>query len=487
MPVTIAIVGRPNVGKSRLFNALLGRKAAIVHDQPGVTRDPNIAEIAPGLDLVDTGGWGLSQVIKGHHEEAELLAAVENQVAIAVEEASAILFVVDGRSGLTSLDQQIASWLRPFKEKVTVIINKMDSDDVAMDEGEIARLGFKKSWLTSAEHNKGIDTLRSRLLPLAPKEPSVAPSDAEVHRPVICIIGRPNVGKSSLTNALLKSPKMIVSPLSGTTRDPVAVDLDYKGKKGLDCHFRLIDTAGLRHRTKVESSVEVFSQIKARQAMDSADIVIFVLDATEGVTSQDKLLSGQVIEAGKPFVVAVNKWDLAAKSFEGDRKLEGYDSLEAFERACREDLEGALFFVANAPFVFLSAKEGVNLDKLLAATQKVEASQDQHWATPEINKLFSALLWKNMPRNATGKFFKIYYATQTSCRPYRVKAFCNNVEGVNDAFRRYLSRGFAEHFGVEGCPVFFDFVSKPKRVNENRPIRTLKPRQKQRLSKSKRK
>jgi GTP-binding protein len=216
MSATIAIVGRPNVGKSRLFNALLGRKVAIVHDQPGVTRDANIAELTDGLDLVDTGGWGLSKT-RGIENE-NLAQAVENQVAIATEQASAILFVVDGRNGLTALDSQIAQWLRPHHDLVTVVINKIDAEETPFDEGEISRLGFSRTWIVSAEHNRGIATLKSRLLPLARPEPK---PEATESRPAVCIIGRPNVGKSSLINALVHSSRMIVSPVSGTTRDPV--------------------------------------------------------------------------------------------------------------------------------------------------------------------------------------------------------------------------------------------------------------------------
>lgn len=460
---TIAIVGRPNVGKSRLFNALVKRRVAIVHDQPGVTRDANTFDLAPGLTLVDTGGWGLGQ-IKGLKHEAALAAAVEQQVEIAIAAAERILFVVDGRTGLTTLDEQIARNLRPYKDKVTLIINKIDQATTVFDESEFLRMGFPSWQVVSAEHGRGIDGVRNTLLKLAPKvEPK---KTIEKKRPALAILGRPNVGKSSLMNALLKENKAIVSDISGTTRDPVHVPLTYKGKKDT-YEFTLVDTAGLRHRTKVGSSVEVFSQMRTREALEKADIAILVIDAQDGVTSQDKQLAGEIQKAGKSLIIAVNKWDLAAARFTAEETIEGYETLQDFEGACRKTVEGALFFTSGAPVIFMSAKEDMNLEKLLKEAKRVEGLQDKTFPTPEVNKLLSALLWKNVPRNATGKLFKIYYATQTGKRPYYFRLFCNQVEGVNDSFKRYLARGFAEHFDCGGVPFFFYFVSKPLREKKD--------------------
>lgn len=460
---TIAIVGRPNVGKSRLFNALVKKRVAIVHDKPGVTRDPNTAELAPGLTLVDTGGWGLGQ-IKGMEKEAALATAVEEQVDVAVEAAERILFVVDGRTGVSALDDQIAKKLRPHKNKVTLIINKIDEEKTAFDEGEFLRLGFGSWQVVSAEHGRGIEGVRNTLLKMAPK--MEAKSKEEKKRPAVAIVGRPNVGKSSLTNALLQKNKVIVSDISGTTRDPVSVDLEFVGRKDT-YHFRLVDTAGLRHRTKVGSSVEVFSQMRTREVLEKADVAVLIIDAQEGVTSQDKALAGEIQRAGKPVVVVVNKWDLAAARFTEEEKLAGYETLQDFEAACRENVEGALFFTSTAPIVFLSAKEGLNLEKLLKEIKKVEGVQDKIFPTPEVNKLLSKLLWKNVPRNATGKIFRIYYATQTGTRPYYFRLFCNQAAGVNDNYRRYLAKGFAEHFDCGGVPFFFHFVSKPIREKQD--------------------
>ena len=467
---TIAIVGRPNVGKSRLFNALVKKRVAIVHDQPGVTRDANTVELAKGLTLVDTGGWGLGK-IKGMEKEAVLAVAVEEQVNIAIEAAEKILMVVDGRMGATSLDEQIARKLRPYKDKVTLIINKIDQSDTKFDEGDFLRMGFTSWQVVSAEHDRGIEGLRNTLLKLAPKiEKTEKKKDGEdkgeepakEKRPMLTIVGRPNVGKSSLVNALLKQNKVIVSPISGTTRDPVAIDLDFEGKKGTVYKFKLVDTAGLRHRTKVGSSVEVFSQMRTRESIEKADVCILIVDALDGVTSQDKMLAGEIQKLGKTLVVAVNKWDLAAERFEGENKIEGFETLQDFEAECRNNIESTLFFTAGAPIIFISAQKQTNLEKLLKETAKLEAQQDEMFSTPEVNKLLSKLLWKNSPRNATGKFFKIYYATQTGKRPYYFRLFCNQQEGVNDSFRRYLARGFAEHFECGGVPFFFHFVSKPE-------------------------
>ncbi len=461
MGVTVAIVGRPNVGKSRLFNALLKRRVAIVHDQPGVTRDLNSAELAPGLTLVDTGGWGLGKIKNAKAENAEILARLEEQLSLAIEAADKILFVVDGRAGSTALDTQIASHLRPHKEKVLLVLNKVDSEEVAVDIGEFLRLGFAQWQYVSAEHGRGIEGVRNALLKLAPRDEPSQPQ-----KPTLAIMGRPNVGKSSLTNALLGEKRVIVSGESGTTRDPVAVDLTFVGKKGRKYEYRLVDTAGLRHRTKVASPVEVFSQIKTREALQGADIVVLLIDALDGVTSQDKLLAGEIQKAGKPLVIAINKWDLAKAGFTEGKRIEGYETLQEFEAACRENVEDALFFTAQTPILFLSAKEELNFEILLQIVQTTAARQDKTFPTPEVNRLLEQLLRKSIPRNTSGKIFKVYYATQTGKRPYRFKLFCNQVEGVNDSFKRYLAKGFVDYFEIAGCPIFFDFVSKPPRVQE---------------------
>jgi len=433
---------------------------AIVHDQPGVTRDSNTADLAPGLTLVDTGGWGLRKMKNAPKESEELAQAVEQQVDLSIEAADLILFIVDGRTGPSSLDDQIAKKLRPRSSKVMLVINKIDRQDTTFDEGEFIKMGFPRWEVVSAEHDRGIEGLRNTLLKLAP--PDVVALAASPKRPTIAILGRPNVGKSSLTNALLQQHRTIVSPVSGTTRDPVAVDLDFIGKKDT-YHFRLVDTAGLRQRAKVSSSLEVFSQMRSREILQRADVVVLVIDALDGITVQDRALAGEIQKAGKPIVVVVNKWDLAVEQFKDGAKIEGYETLKEFEAACRENVENALFFTAQAAIVFISAKEGFNLEKLLKEVQFVENQQDKTFATPDINQLLNRLLWKNSPRNATGKVFKVYYAVQTGNRPYYLKLFCNQAAGINDSFRRYLSRGFAEHFETPGCPYFFAFVSKPKR------------------------
>lgn len=462
MSVTVAIVGRPNVGKSRLFNAICGKRLAIVHDQPGVTRDSHSVDIAPGLILLDTGGWGLSKLKGLKGENSQITEAVEEQVEIAALAADKILFVVDGRAGVSALDDAITQWLRPHRDRVRLIINKIDNEDTPFDEGDFMRMGFKDYLVVSAEHDRGIHQLREEVLDLAPTN-LPEESEDENRRPNLCIMGRPNVGKSSLTNALLDSPKVIVSPISGTTRDTVAVDVDYKAKKGEVYSFRLLDTAGMRHRTKVESSVEIFSQMRTRNALESADVVVLVIDAQDGVTTQDRKLANEILETGKPLVIAINKWDLALKRFNEDEQLDHYTSIGQFEAECRRLVEANIFFTTGAPMVFISAKDSHNLEGLMKAAHDLEALQGKTLSTPQINKASSILIQKNPPRNSSGKFFKVYYATQISKRPYRIKMFCNQHEGISDGFRRYFSKGFAEYFEAKGCPFFFEFVAKPKR------------------------
>jgi GTP-binding protein len=305
---TVAIVGRPNVGKSRLFNRLARRRISIVHDQPGVTRDVSSAEIREGdYTLLDTGGIGY----KGVDTPAALTKASEQQVDFAMATASLILFVIDGLSGLSSLDEKIAAMLRKSKKKVRLVINKADFDDDKIQLAEAYRLGLGEPLRVSAEHGRGEGELRDAIadaLGTITVETEVVRDPAKAL--TVCFIGRPNVGKSSLSNNLLKSDRLIVSDVPGTTRDSVELTFEFEGRDGNKYPFRLIDTAGIKAATKLASPVEYFSRLRSLDAIKNTDVVFLVLDALDGVTQQDKAIAGEAIKEKKPIVIVVNKWDL---------------------------------------------------------------------------------------------------------------------------------------------------------------------------------
>src|SRR5258708_10081163 len=306
MSRTVAIVGRPNVGKSRLFNRLAQKRISIVHDMPGVTRDVVNAEVRDGsYTILDTGGIGLT----GSDTPARITKASENQVRFAIEAADVILFTIDARAGVTALDERIAQLLRKSKKAVLLVANKADSGKQKIVEiSEFYRLGFGEPFYISAEHGNGEAELRIAILAKLGPVPEATRLDEE--RLSICFVGRPNVGKSSLSNRLLKSDRLIVSETPGTTRDAVELDFIYTSRDGKPWPFRLIDTAGIRAATKLSSSVEYFSRLRSLEAIHHADVVFMVLDAMDGVTQQDKAIAGEIVKAAKPIVLLVNNWDL---------------------------------------------------------------------------------------------------------------------------------------------------------------------------------
>jgi GTP-binding protein len=462
MSRTVAIVGRPNVGKSRLFNRLARRRISIVHDQPGVTRDVISAEIREGdYTLLDTGGIGY----KGIDTPAALTVASEQQVDFAIATASLILFVIDGLSGLSSLDEKIAMMLRKSKKKVRLVINKADFDDDKIQLSEAYRLGLGEPLRVSAEHGRGEGELRDAILD------GLGPIDAESDEPAVrdpeqaltvCFIGRPNVGKSSLSNNLLKSDRLIVSPTPGTTRDSVELGFEFEGRDGKKYPFRLIDTAGIKAATKLASPVEYFSRLRSIEAIKNTDVVFLVLDAMDGVTQQDKAIAGEAIKEKKPIVVVVNKWDLVKEAFKRQGGFAPYKS----ERDYREKYEKALFeklyFTPGSPLIYVSALSGYEVDRMLNAAVKLNRMLDTKISTAKLNKVIGFLAERTPPPAVGGKRFRVYYVTQTGTRPFRMKLFCNREEKLTEQYRRYLEAGLVAEFDLGGCPIYFDLVGKEK-------------------------
>ncbi|MGY8720228.1 MAG: ribosome biogenesis GTPase Der, partial [Verrucomicrobiia bacterium] len=316
MPRSVAIVGRPNVGKSRLFNRLVKRRVSIVHDQPGITRDVVSAEVDPGaFTLMDTGGLGLV----GGESTAELIEASEKQVDFAIAAADLILFILDGIEGINSLDTRIAQMLRRSKKDVLLVVNKADFDDEKVDLAEVYRLGLGEPARVSAEHGRGEGELREEIIKRLGPAPFAEEDLKTADDPLcVCFIGRPNVGKSSLGNRLLKNERLIVSATPGTTRDAVELPFRFKTRHGKHVSFKLIDTAGIKAQTKLASPVEYFSRLRSIDAIPRADIIFMVVDAHDGVTTQDKAIAGEAVKEHKPIIVLVNKWDLVLKAFEDD-------------------------------------------------------------------------------------------------------------------------------------------------------------------------
>jgi GTP-binding protein len=484
MPRLVAIVGRPNVGKSRIFNRLTRSRISIVHDQPGVTRDVVSAEVKDGaFTLMDTGGLGLV----GGDSPAALTKASEKQVDFAIDAADLILFVVDGIEGLTALDTKIAARLRRGKKDVILVVNKADFDDSKLDLGETYRLGLGEPYRFSAEHGRGEADLRGAILEKlgpAPEAEERAPrathdADGKPMMPgarnpgdplCVCFIGRPNVGKSSLSNRLLGSDRLLVSDLAGTTRDAVEIPFVFHGRNGKEYPFRLIDTAGIKAQTKLASPVEYFSRLRSLDAINKCDVVFLVLDAIDGVTAQDKAIAGEAIKERKPLIIIVNKWDVVKNAFRDkldpdcapEAALHDYKTEREYRAKYETSIRSSLFFTPGAPILFVSAMSGYEVDRMLNAAVQLNRTLEKKIPTGKLNALLGDLAERVPAPAIGGKRFRVYYAVQTGVRPFRVKLFCNREDKLSEQYRRYLEAGMVKEFGLDGCPVYFDLVGKPK-------------------------
>lgn len=460
MSRTVAIVGRPNVGKSRLFNRLARKRISIVHDQPGVTRDVLTAQIADGaFTLLDTGGLGL----KGGESSRELIRASEQQVDFAIEAADVIVFVLDGLEGVTPMDETISARLRRTRKNVILVVNKADFGEEKIETGQVHRLGLGEPVYVSAEHGRGEGELRDEVLRrLGPPESEEASEKTAADPLCVCFIGRPNVGKSSLSNRLLQSDRLIVSPTPGTTRDAVEIPFEFKGRDGKQHPFRLIDTAGIRAQTKLASPVEYFSRLRSLDAIKNTDVVFLVLDALDGVTQQDKAIAGEAVKEHKPIVVVVNKWDLVHQAFKDPLGIQGYDSERDYRQKYEKALFERLFFTPGSPLIFVSAMSGYEVDRMLNAAVRLHRELDRKLPTAKLNDVLGYLAERNPPPAIGGRRFRIYYATQTGNRPFRIKLFCNREEKLTESYRRYLEAGVVNEFELAGCPVLFDLVGKER-------------------------
>ena len=461
--ISVAIVGRPNVGKSRLFNRLAGKRISIVHDRPGVTRDVVVADSPDGFALMDTGGIGMLPEMT----PKEIQDATESQADFAIQAANLLLFVVDGREGLLPLDESLAAKFRKMGKSPVLVVNKIDEPEKNYSSSEFGKLGFKNVVSVSAEHGHGVEKLSSLLLSLLPDPPPL-PDESEEPRTRIAFIGRPNVGKSSLCNRLLNMERLIVSDVPGTTRETVELDLDYNtGEENELWEFRLFDTAGLKRRKRIDTSLDYFSAVRTKHAIEEVDIVFLVLDAREGVTKQDKILAGHVLEEGRALAILVNKWDLALESFRKD-PLPGYEDEKDFRKSYLKSIRKELFFLPDSPVCFVSAKTGHSIKDFLQMGRDLNSRLDKSISTSALNKLIGEMWEHRPPAKIKGKRFKVFYAVHVENRPFRIKLFCNREHKLGDPYRRYLEKGIHQKFGLSGCPLKFSLAGKEARYTEDK-------------------
>ncbi len=487
MTPTVAIVGRPNVGKSALFNRIAGRRIAIVHDQPGVTRDRISATVehrGRPFTLVDTGGIGL---VAGERTDDPILKAALEQVDVAVEAADIILLVVNAHESIAPLDQEVAQRLRGSSRPIILVVNKVDNTAQEELVTEFAELGFGEVLPVSAIHDRGIDRLLTtvfRELPTPrrstphgasdPAEQSKNVETPESSEPLkLAFVGRPNVGKSSLVNALTRSDRVVVSPVPGTTRDSIDVPLVVE-TDGRREQYMLIDTAGMRKARRVNDSIEFFSVKRAEDSIERADLVVLVIDADSGIREQDKKIADKIVDARKACVIVVNKWDLYAAGIrEARRELthRGKDGRIPFDAPPSTLAEFAawvqerMFFLDYAPVIFTSATEGMHLDRLLESVRFVADQLRQTIPTALLNRTLNEAIERRQPLSASGSRLRFFYATQIGQAPTRLLLFVNTSELFAPAYVKYLTGVIRKAFGFEGCPIVISARARPKKVD----------------------
>ena len=429
MKPLIAIVGRPNVGKSMLFNKLVGQRLSIVEDTPGVTRDRLYAEaewLGRKFDLVDTGG-----IEPG--TDSEILAFMRQQAEIAIQNATVIIFLCDIKTGLTASDQEVANMLLRSGKPVVLAVNKMDQvGHTNPDIYEFYNLGLGDPIAVSAVHGHGTGDLLDECFKYFPPEDQEE-EDEDVIK--VAIIGKPNVGKSSLVNRILGEQRVIVSDMAGTTRD--AVDSYFENKKG---KYLLIDTAGMRKKSKVDDPIEKFSVLRATMAIERADACLIMIDANEGVTEQDTKVAGLAHEAGKACIIVVNKWD----SIEKDDKT--MDKM-------RQDVRRDLAYMTYAPILFISALTGQRVDRLFDLINYVSDQAAMRITTGMLNSVLADATARVQPPTDKGRRLKIYYMTQIGVKPPHFVCFCNDAKLFHFSYQRYLENQIRSTFGLEGTPV----------------------------------
>lgn len=433
----VAIVGRPNVGKSTLFNRLIGRKLAIVEDTPGVTRDRIYGDaewLSHSFTLIDTGGIEPAS-------EDKIAVQMRRQAEIAIETCDVIIFLVDGRDGMTAADEEVAAMLRKSNKPVVLGVNKLDAPKFNDAIFEFYSLGLGEPIVVSAGQGIGIGDLLDAVC--ADFSAVEAEEDESIINIAVC--GRPNVGKSTLVNAILGEQRVIVSDIPGTTRDAIDTPFERDGQR-----YVLVDTAGIRRKRAIEdASIERYSVIRSLAAVRRADVVLFVCDATEGLSEQDVKIAGYVHEEGKPSVILVNKWDLIEK--------DTY-TIETFKK----DMNTELNFMPYVSYLFISAHTGQRVQKVLSMVNDVYAQSIRRIPTGTLNDVVNEAVSMNEPPSQNGRRLKIYYATQVSIQPPTFVIFVNDAALVHFSYERYLENYFRKTFGFEGTPIRLYFRNRSK-------------------------
>ncbi|MCC0630308.1 ribosome biogenesis GTPase Der [Clostridioides sp. ES-S-0171-01] len=434
----VAVVGRPNVGKSTIFNKFAGKRISIVENTPGVTRDRIFAEVE-WLDkyftLVDTGG------IEPDSEDI-ILSQMRNQAMLAMDMSHVILFIVDGKAGITSADKEIAQLLRKTKKPVILVVNKIDSQSQFDNIYDFYELGFGTPFAVSGANSMGFGDLLDEIVENFP-----AGLDTEYEEDIIrvAITGKPNAGKSSILNKILGEERVIVSPIAGTTRDAIDTYFEKNGQK-----FLLIDTAGLRRKSKIYETIEKYSVIRAMSAVDRADVVLIVIDALEGVTEQDTKVAGIAHDEGKGCIFVINKWDLIEKD---NKTMSNYT----------KDIKEKFPFMMYAPIVFVSAKTNQRMNKILDTVEYVSNEHSKRISTSALNEVIGEAVMLNQPPSDKGRRLKIYYGTQTDIRPPKITLFINDKDLTHFSYQRYLENKIRENFGFEGTSIKFEYRQKNKK------------------------
>jgi GTP-binding protein len=457
----VAIVGRPNVGKSALFNRLIGRKIAIVHDQPGITRDRISAICAHGASpfiLWDTGGLAVPQ------SRDELSAQVRRAAQEALCDSDLLLFVVDAKEGLSPIDEDLARMLRKSQKPVVLVINKIDNEKHEPRAAEFDSLGFEPVFSISAEHDRGISDLLREIegrLPSPPHDLRVTSHESLA----VAILGRPNVGKSSLINSIVRSERAIVSELPGTTRDAIDISYERDGRQ-----FVFNDTAGIRRRGKRSSSVEVFSVMRAERSIRRADLCVLIVDLTMGATAQDKRIAGLIQKARKPAIIVLNKWDLVRPT-RGEKQA---------ARQLVQETRARVFFLEYAPMLITSALTGENVEKLFVSIEKVQRAARQRIGTGVLNRLLRHAFEANPPPMVKGRRLKLFYATQAGrteerqLQPLEFVLFVNDPQLINETYRRFLESRIRTAEPYPGLPIVLTLRRRTSVRHEDRGVRAAK-------------
>ncbi len=466
MKPLVAIVGRPNVGKSTFFNRMIGERVAIVEDMPGTTRDRLYGDTdwnGREFTLIDTGGLELGSGVPAgqiglNGQPGDLMNHVKSQAQLAIEEADVIVFMVDARSGITGTDEEVADLLRRTDKPVILAANKADSAARRMDAVEFYSLGLGEPIVLSSIQGTGtgdlLDCIVEKLPPLEDLE-----EEEDENVPRIAIVGRPNVGKSSLLNAILGTPRAIVSDIPGTTRDAIDTELEFEGHK-----FRLIDTAGIRRRGRIGPGVEKYSVLRSNRAIERCDVALLLIDASEGLAAQDTHIAGAIHEMGKGVIVVVNKWDLAQEQRRSERagKFPHPDEEIASAEAYAKIIAEGLKFIPYAPIIFASAKTGYHVKSILETAIKIAEMRYLRIPTARLNEVVQAAIRHHDPSVMRHKPLKLYYATQVQVNPPTFVFFVNDSQAVHFSYERYLENRLREEFSFRGTGIRLYFRPRKK-------------------------